>query len=133
VCPGDVSLDAAPDAPFGAVCSSATHRPAGLTVASAPRWWLLDTETFRPLAFQQSFGRYGVGGPHERTVPTFWLCPDIADDDPIVVGGARSGAPAGSHHRVAWPTEAYTRSLGRTLSERIQRTPYGRIKHAGSD
>ena len=26
VCPGDVRLDAAPDAPFGAVCSSATRR-----------------------------------------------------------------------------------------------------------
>ena len=131
MCPGDVRLIEAPDAPLGAVCSSATHRPAGLLVASAPRTWFPDTETSRCLASQQSFGRNGVGGPHERTVPTIWLCPDIADGDPIVIGGARFGAPAGSHHRVAWPTEANTRSLGRTLSERIQRTPYGRIEPSG--
>src|SRR5918999_934375 len=38
--------------------------------------------------------------------PTIWLCPDLADRGPIVVGGARSGAPAGSHHRVAWPSRS---------------------------
>src|ERR671915_811399 len=37
------------------------------------------------------------------TTPTIWLCPDIADGGPIVIGGARPGAPAESHHRVAWP------------------------------
>src|SRR5918999_1849522 len=38
--------------------------------------------------------------------PTIWLCPDLADRGPIVVGGARFGAPAGSHHRVAWPSRS---------------------------
>lgn len=120
---GDVRLNAAPDAPFGAQCSSASHRPADLRVESAPRMWLPGS-----LTSLRNLGRDGTGYG-ARTVPTIWLCPDIADADPIVIGGARPGAPAVSHHRVAWPTKVCTRSLGRTLSERIQRTPYGRDEY----
>jgi hypothetical protein len=104
VCPGDVRLSDAPDAPLGALCSSATHRRAGLLVVSAPRTWLPDTATFRCLAFQQSLGSGGIGEPSEQSVPTIWLRPDIAGDDPIVIGRARFGAPAVSHYRVDGPT-----------------------------
>src|SRR5581483_3239339 len=77
VCPGDVRLNAAPDAPLGALCSSAMHRPADREVVNAAHTWLSDTVTLRCLA-HRSLGRCGIGDPSEQDVPTIWLCPDIA-------------------------------------------------------
>nr|BFE33681.1 hypothetical protein GCM10010200_059320 [Actinomadura rugatobispora] len=103
--PGDVRLIAAPDAPFGAVCSSAARRLSGPPAVSVPRTRLPDTVTSRCQAFQRTnFGRGGTGNPHERIVPTtIWLCPEIAARGTTAGRGARLGAPAGPHYRVAWP------------------------------
>ncbi|GAA4100649.1 hypothetical protein GCM10022214_77580 [Actinomadura miaoliensis] len=104
MCPGDVRLIAAPDAPFGAVCLSATRHLFGPSVVSVPRTRLPDTVTSRCQPFQRYYGRGGTGDD-ARTAPTIiWLCPENADRGPIVIRGARLGAPAGPHHRVAWPT-----------------------------
>ncbi|GAA1778162.1 hypothetical protein GCM10009735_05300 [Actinomadura chokoriensis] len=105
MCPGDVRLNAAPDAPFGAACSSAARRLFDPPVVSVPRTRLPDTVTSRCQAYQRNnFGRGGTGDTHERNVPsTIWLCPEHADPGSIVISGARPGAPAGPHHRVDWP------------------------------
>jgi hypothetical protein len=99
---GGVRLEAAPDAPLGASCSSATHWPAHRIHHSGLRF------------------------------PASWLYPEVST---FVIGGrwsaARSGAPAGSHYRVDRPYQACTRSLGRTLSERIQRTAERRTRRSG--
>ncbi|GLZ04772.1 hypothetical protein Acsp03_22380 [Actinomadura sp. NBRC 104412] len=105
MCPGDVRLIAAPDAPFGALCSSAARRLSGPSVVSVPRTRLPDTVTSRCQAFlRTNFGGSGTGNSHERNVPTtIWLCPEIAERGDAARRGARLGAPAGPHYRVAWP------------------------------
>src|SRR4051794_13736690 len=148
VCPGDVRLGAAPDAPLGGVGSSATPAYAGRVT----RMWFPGTESARRSLFRQNFGRIGIRDQIRRPASTIWLWPELFADqteisrarlirrppppiwlcpdlfaDKTEISRARLTRPP---RRFALPgclaDGGHTRSLGRTLSERIHRTPHGR-------
>ena len=123
VCPGDVRLGAAPDAPLGGVGSSATPAYAGRVT----RMWFPGTETARCSLFRQNFGRNGIGEQIRRAASfTIWLRPELFADQTEISRARLIRRP----RRFALPgclaDGGHTRSLGRTLSERIHRTPHGR-------
>jgi hypothetical protein len=122
VCPGDVRLSAAPDAPLGGVGSLATPAYAGRVM----RMWFPGTETARRSLFRQSFGRNGIGDQIRRPASTIWLWPELFADQHQISRARLIRRP----RRLALPgclaDGGHTRSLGRTLSERIHRTPHGR-------
>jgi hypothetical protein len=122
VCPGDVRLSAAPDAPLGGVGSLATPAYAGRVM----RMWFPGTETARRSLFRQSFGRNGIGDQIRRPASIIWLWAELFADQHQISRARLIRRP----RRLALPgclaDGGHTRSLGRTLSERIHRTPHGR-------
>jgi len=88
--------------------------------------WFPGTETARRSLFRQSFGRNGIGDQIRRPASTIWLLPELFADRPEISRARLIRRP----RRLALPgclaDGGHTRSLGRTLSERIHRTPHGR-------
>src|SRR3954447_17260237 len=76
VCPGDVRLSAAPDAPYGGMGSSAT--PA--YVGRVTRMWFPGNETARCSAFNQNFERIGIGDLSREPASTIWMWPELFAD-----------------------------------------------------
>ena len=122
MCPGDVRLIAAPDAPLGGVGSSATSAYAGRVT----RMWFPGNGNARCLAFNQNFGRIGIGDLIREPASTIWMWPELFADHTGISRARLIRRPRRFARPGCLADGGHTRSLGRTLSERIHRTPHGR-------